>query len=441
MKKLLNVCIFLLLLGSGAYSQNDFRYYEENTLKFYNLQQWDSLIYYGSEALQAGHDYYYLQYRLGVAFFEKADYVSSARQLEKAFSSNPEDHYLRTLLFFSYVRSGRNGDAQYISNFRNSFGDSIAPKPFPFFTEISLDAGYTFSNINDRLSKTELVNNDRIHGISYLPGDNSFSQIGMLHHIGRRIQLFHSYTGLSLQKQLAEAFPGIDTSAEYQSVQHQYYVMLRYRISRGLFFSPSFHWVYNTSGSPYFYEYNFINPSVKKGELDTAFTNFRAGGKLSWFVNRFQFDLEGGISDFNNRKQWQANASFDWRPKNLKSLRMHLGVIVLKDKGLFNPLLDLSFNYRLFEKSQITAFGLIGNYAHSTLYNGYLVFNLYEKAHQRIGLEWKYDFNKHFDFRISYIYANKSALYYFENSNFMTLVDYMNYQTHTITGGIIWKLY
>ena len=75
----INFVCFLILLSFPAFSQQDTinsRIADSASFKFYNDKEWDSLIYIGRQALNNDIEYFYLDYRIGKAFFEKKNFMN-----------------------------------------------------------------------------------------------------------------------------------------------------------------------------------------------------------------------------------------------------------------------------------------------------------------------------------------------------------------------------
>lgn len=436
------IALGMLLLSMGAIAQNDYKAVDESSERMYYNAQWDSLIMLGEDAVRQGHDYYLLRYRLGIAYYEKGEYHQAANHLYKAQSLNSGDIFLNILLFKVFLKAGRSGDAQYVANAENAFGESSGHKPFPAFSEISIDGGNIFSNAYTKLKTVELVSFEKIYGGTTIPGNIGFLQAGLLHHFGRRVSVYHAYTGLALQKSSVERFAGIDTCIDYVSHQHQYYFALRYRIGNGVFIHPAFHFIYNQARIPQFYDYFFPQPSsVKIRYLDTSFVNFWGGIKLNYFSGEFVYEVGASFSNLNDKKQKQTDFCIEWNPALIKGIRIRPGLSFLLEERKIRQLYSLSIGYKPIPKLNISAYTLYGNFSHGSHYHGFLVFNQYEKAKIRIGGEARYQLSTHFDVRINYAYSSKSNPYFFQKNDLKISESNYGYQTQTINGGIIWKLY
>jgi tetratricopeptide (TPR) repeat protein len=96
------VSFILLFLNIFIYSQQplNYPYIEKTTYKHYLNSDWESLIKLGNKSLDKGIDFYYLQIRMGVAYFAKNNYRKAIKHLQKAYKTNPKDDFLLTRCAF-----------------------------------------------------------------------------------------------------------------------------------------------------------------------------------------------------------------------------------------------------------------------------------------------------------------------------------------------------
>ncbi len=87
---------------------------ESQTYSLYLQKNWDELISYGNLALDKGFDYYYLRYRLGVAYYSEKKYRSARVHFEKANAFNSADETME-YLYYCYLYTGEYERARWIS--------------------------------------------------------------------------------------------------------------------------------------------------------------------------------------------------------------------------------------------------------------------------------------------------------------------------------------
>lgn len=87
---------------------------ESNSYALYSQAKWDELIRYGNKALDKDLDFYYLRYRLGVAYFMEKKYRSAAIQFEKAVVFNSSDEAME-YLYYCYIYTAQYDRARWLT--------------------------------------------------------------------------------------------------------------------------------------------------------------------------------------------------------------------------------------------------------------------------------------------------------------------------------------
>ena len=59
--------LILCSLSSFAQTKRNFAWYDKHTYELYQNKEWDKLIIQANKAIKAGHDFFYLRLRIGVA--------------------------------------------------------------------------------------------------------------------------------------------------------------------------------------------------------------------------------------------------------------------------------------------------------------------------------------------------------------------------------------
>lgn len=423
----------LLCCQYVALAQYDSRYYENITHAHYSAREWDSLIYSAEEAIGAGFESFYIRLRLGAAWYAKADYAKAVRHLEAARKFNATDEFANTLLFAAYMNIGRISDAQYIVN----KGIAAKNNPFPLTAEVSLNGGGSITDIASPLETSMLVGNGKIHGLAHTTASLTFAQAGAQHYFGKRSSLFHSFSILELNKRLYEGFPFGDTTISYKAVQHQYYAAFQHRLSKGLFFSPAIHVLKHQTSIPYNI-YNTLTGRQETYYFDTSFVNFHAGAKLSYYISNWLVECGGSISNFNGNRFMQYDLL---GRRHYGNFYLSLGLHGHIDSITIHTLVSAMAWFKVKEKMTVTAYALAGDYSNMAINHSYLVFNVYERARLRAGIEMRYTFSKRIDAQLNYTWSRKAYPYYYEKNDLLTREAFKDYNTNTINGGIIWKFY
>ena len=92
----------------------NFKKVDRLSYSYYMEGQWDSLITLVHKVEKQGIDYYYLNYRMGVAYYSKDNFFQSAYYFEKALEQNSrayEDTSFSKMLYLSYIYTLRKKKA------------------------------------------------------------------------------------------------------------------------------------------------------------------------------------------------------------------------------------------------------------------------------------------------------------------------------------------
>ena len=81
-KNHITLLFFLVAISNGiAQDSLNSASVEQKSYQLYVDKNWSELIKFGKIAIHNGFDYYYLQLRVGIAYYEKKNYSLSARSV------------------------------------------------------------------------------------------------------------------------------------------------------------------------------------------------------------------------------------------------------------------------------------------------------------------------------------------------------------------------
>ena len=114
---------------------------ESRSSIFFTQGNWDALIRYGNTALSKGFDYYYLRYRLGVAYFSEKKYRQAQNHFEKAITFNSTDEAME-YLYYCYLYTGQYERARWLSkSFSSAAVSYTGSDKLKSFSYATLEAG------------------------------------------------------------------------------------------------------------------------------------------------------------------------------------------------------------------------------------------------------------------------------------------------------------
>lgn len=148
----------------------DFRTTDSLSLKYYLKGEWDSLISLGRAS---SYDYYWLNARMGYAWYAKGKYTRALQQFRKTLRNNAADPFALEYYIYAALALGFNEQAQAAaSKFRPQPPEKIsAYLPYPLS---GVGVGFLSSGATKALAAANLDQESDIYGESGLPGSGTF---------------------------------------------------------------------------------------------------------------------------------------------------------------------------------------------------------------------------------------------------------------------------
>jgi tetratricopeptide (TPR) repeat protein len=197
--------------------------FEQKSYQLYLEKKWPTLISYGKMAIAKGHDYFYMQMRVGIAYYEKKNYSLAESYFKNALKLNSGDELAKEYLYYCYLFNGRFDDARMLSK---TFSDSLSKKTginmSTSVTGIVIETGTKISDSSSYYDKTK-------KNSSYFFNPPVYFQIGLGHHIKNRASLFHAFTYFNQQTYIGNV------------KQIQYFLKGTIPFKNNWLFSPALH--------------------------------------------------------------------------------------------------------------------------------------------------------------------------------------------------------
>ena len=178
MYRLSQILIILFsLIAFKANAQMNFKYVDSVSYRLYVDQRWDELTLFGSQANDDGFDYYNLNLRTGIAFYEVKQYEEAVVYFNRSLQNNSASEIGKTYLFWSYIFLNDEVEASKVyKSFQDSTKENIHFKSSQLVNYIFAEGGGKFSN-----------NSEYAGNIRYL-------NIGLSSKISPSIYLYQAYT-------------------------------------------------------------------------------------------------------------------------------------------------------------------------------------------------------------------------------------------------------
>ncbi len=379
MHKSLTPLLLLLLLPLPGLTQEFGNTMEVDRTSYalYERSQWKELVRYARKARNAGFDFHYLRYRLGIAYYELGRYRPAVAHFEKVTEDNPDDRTAAEYLYYAYLRSGRQEDARMTGR---SFDEEMRSK-LGFSDEARLADGIAgeykhyrfddftspFQNASDKLDQK-------------VRKSLSYTTFSLTHLTRSQFSLFHAVSflwGLNRVYDPARAANTFDENLR----QFQYYIAGNWHLGKGLDLTAGFHYIRTTLEG--------LNPAYTGGSgsgIRTAkylfidrVNSWASLMKLSKSVRNFNFRLSGVITDLNAGIQYQPSAGLDYYP--LGNTHLYLsgdaGYLLAPDEGRYTPgaVFKGRVGFRVTGPLWLESFGQYGRVSNYADEDAYVIYN------------------------------------------------------------------
>jgi hypothetical protein len=451
MRKLL--LIVTILLGiTPLFSQESisFSEVEQQTMQHYYASQWDSVIIVGMKGIDAGHDYFYLRVRMGMAYFYQSNFAKAIQHLEKARKFNPNDEFTNSYLYLSYKYMGRSADAEMMGR---KLSDTLRTNELfikrPFFSGMYAEFGYSPTT---NYSPVELARNSTYTKESSSRNNAmTYGFVGLTNQVTPWMTLFYGVTslGTSLTKYTYENLPSLPplpqklktTTTDLSIKMLQFYINSRIRLARGWILVPYYHAI-SLNGSS--------GTVTRPRRMDTTSFNSRdaiMGIGFEKYYRNLVFLGEVSSNRFSNKSHLQLQTGITWFPRSNQNLYLNGAVTYNMAQGadsLSSPNADLNNLYvsgkiggKLFSKlwGETAFYG--GNIQNSQIGNGYLFFST-PNSYTMLGNASLTLILKKVKLSLKYQYAGLNG----QKKSFIgskTFTSEFSFNQQTITGGLLWN--
>ena len=169
-------CLLVLCTALKAQDTLTSASVESTSYSLYTATNWNELIHYGNMALSKGIDYYYLRYRLGVAYFSEKKYRNAATQFEKAIAFNSTDEAME-YLYYCYIYTEQYERARWLSkSFSHDAAVYTGSDKFKAVSFATLEGGIGTSDSSKQFQ------------------DETYVQAGLGVYVNKRLSLFQAIT-------------------------------------------------------------------------------------------------------------------------------------------------------------------------------------------------------------------------------------------------------
>ena len=251
MSKRIGLSGFLLLIIFVVSAQQKWNYPEVDKLSYelFQQQKWGELIEFADQAREHKIDFFYLQARTGIAYYNLKKYRQSTDYFLKAWEKDQSFEWLQEYLYYSLVYSGRFGEASKIAdNCSVAFKEKInyqKMKPL----RAAVEVGYSFNPDFDELNGSsfdEDLNVGSNYGEAFFLKNYHFESVDYSHQIAPGAGIIHNFTHIGVNRE-EQVFWGSRNSFPIKINQYQYFINPWFVVGKKWYISPSFNAVWGKS--------------------------------------------------------------------------------------------------------------------------------------------------------------------------------------------------
>jgi len=407
--KILTTFLFLctLLFSTGGYSQNNLNLSEVDriTLELYNTQQWNELIDFGKKAINDDIEFYYLNYRMGIAYYSLKKYRKAIPYFEDVIKQTPNDAIAKEYLYYSYLLGGRISDAtNTLYTLSKKHRDAVEfHKTENLFNGLGFEYKYfSFDDFAINKTVTSETTQKVRNSMNYFSAD-------LLNFTENSSTIYMNISLIKGDNSIYNYYYSEDIINEKLS-QLQIYLSWSKRISKGLDLNISATYMHETLD---WHGKQWNNPSLETNFWSGSTNNFVGFVSLTKSIHNLDISLGSTFSKINNEKQMQPYTSFAWYPFGNKSFYSNTNISYQYNfnNNNNNLVLKQSFTSELNSNFSLSAFGLYGTVYNYIDDNGMSIYNNLDAIEYWYGFSAKYNFSNTTNIYLSYRNDRQTNVY------------------------------
>jgi len=419
----------------SAQSDLSFNKVNELSLIYYYASEWDSLINIGHAANKENIDYYYLNYRVGVAYFFKENYFTSTYYFEKAISQNSQalkDDYFRLTYYKALLFSKQNNKIIAIRELHDSILDTY---PAPYLGEV--DAFYFVGNITKPIQEEELrFSSGNLYSETYYQQSiNIFGVGGSLllnENIGLDIRYSRANLGMIAAIENMEYFYLRNFTIQQNSFnvkpsvflgsKHRVVIYSNISFLKGDIFAP----IDSTNR-----EYDFIK---------TKESSIALGIEYNYLYKNISLGVNAIVFNYSNDENIQVGASVLWYPKGNLNLYSYTAVSAINTwENEPRLIFQQKIGMELMDNLWLEVNGYYGDVHNLVSISSNYSFEIANHTYGIVSAELIYTVNPKLSFFIDnqywWRYTGRKQIE-IDNSE---KIDIINYQQYNLIGGLKWN--
>jgi hypothetical protein len=397
----LNIIFFLLIVASvwnstQLVAQENLTLSEIDRLSYdyFNQKKWDELIDLGKQSLKNDIDFYYLQYRLGIAYYNKRNYRKAIPHFETVVNITPEDAIAKEYLYYSYLFGLQVEDAR---NILESL-DTQHREKVSFYNQTNIFNGISL-NYKNIAFDDYAINNTVVDNLTQVTR-NSLSYYSVnLFNYAEKSSIFNFNVSLLSGKNSIYDIAYSPEIIDEKMNQYQLYFSWNKHIGKGTnlkfgltYMSETLDWFglqqTTTTG-------NGISPN-KTLIYDGTFSNFASFVSFSKTIKNVDFTLASSFSRINSNSLMQPSISISYFPSGNASFYTKTDVFYQHNftyQNDKNIVIKQSINSTISPNFSINIFGMYGEILNFVDDDGMAIYNNLDVLNYWYGASANYYFS------------------------------------------------
>jgi len=326
MYRRLILTFFIVLFAGYLYGQDTLNYpiIDKYTYRYYTDKQWDKLIKIGKQSLRKNIDFYYLQVRMGIAYFETKRYLKAIKFLENAYKTDNSNTVVQETLYWSYIYSFMFNDA---ARLYDNLDDAVKAKiDYTQHTIQTMSLNYSYGNNQNfnTLSEDTLLSDNAVHAERTVMKNEHAFLIDLLQPVGNGIFISHnlSFLNINYQKTISD-FVNKDLQVDLKTSQKQYHIQTAIPLGKRWLLSPaaSLLWGYTQDYRLFFPNQPNMPPRMQV--VNNRFTNFLLSSTINKTWARWGNQINVSINNFDSKGNLQLGNRVNIFPFQNKKLVLY----------------------------------------------------------------------------------------------------------------------
>lgn len=439
MSKRIGITTILLLFLFAASAQKKLSYVEVDNKSFelYQQQKWNELIDFSAEVRKQGMDFFYLQARTGIAYYNLKKYRIAAGWFLKAWKNDHNFEWLQEYLYYSLVFGERSNEASKLAvNFTVSMKQKIG---FEYMKPIRLaiEGGFSTNPDFEQLTSTSLYEQANVgnnYGEAFYLNNYHFESVDYSHQIAPGVNLNHNFTHIGVNRE-EQLYWGSLNSFPVKINQYQYYLNPLFVVGKKLYVSPSVNFVW--------------------GKTNIILGNYDPNSFYTSDIKYFDFIFSTSVwSHFGNFSPGAEINMANIYDKSFTQFSTWLTVYPLSNANLYftprvylktDPEENIAYNtFGISGGLQLGPVHFYGQYLNGDMKNfiesaGYVIANFPGRSKRKFTGSLYFPTGKRYQFVVRYMNQDITEKYQvYTNQEPSNSIEY-KYIKHTLTGGISWN--